>query len=500
MLKHKDKLLIPLLLVLFFALFFLISYWTPLAGDDWGYALNGLKGNPIELALQFYFTWSGRFFSELWGFVVAPNKWLWNILNPLLFTGIAFLMFCLVNPKKKKLSILLLIFFLILSVKDYVRMETYTWIMGTTYVVPLFLFLLYLYFAKLMILDYNKNKVVFGSSLILNFIIPLWMENIATTLIFANILFIIHLFFHDRTQVKKFIWLLLLSSLSFLILRLSPGASYRLINDHSAWLNLSLFEQIQHNWNNFLTYTFLDNKYLILTFSLTLLGTLYSHRFNYKGKSWIFTPLALIFSLGALQSMSSFIYGQTGWSFLLIFFDLSSSGSVTLLSVFYTLYALATFFVLVTFLLDTLQWTSVFFTLIAGSSTLVMLFSPIFGARSSLYFIFLIILLIASLYNSLDIHPTLNSCIAILLFSLCLIWAKNYYTKYTLVHQAQIERLDRIEWIKENPQLDEAWIERFPIMSVHSADIEDDDTYHQDVFKQYYNLDEDLKLIFYWPE
>ena len=66
-------------------LFFYITYKTPLAGDDWGYALNGISGNPIELAISFYNSWSGRFFSELWGFMVAPNKWIWNIVNPLLF-------------------------------------------------------------------------------------------------------------------------------------------------------------------------------------------------------------------------------------------------------------------------------------------------------------------------------------------------------------------------------------------------------------------------------
>ena len=67
-------------------LFFYITFKTPLAGDDWGYALNGMKGNPIEMTMSFYQTWSGRIFSELWGFVVAPNKWLWNVINPILFT------------------------------------------------------------------------------------------------------------------------------------------------------------------------------------------------------------------------------------------------------------------------------------------------------------------------------------------------------------------------------------------------------------------------------
>ena len=60
---------------LFILLFFLyITIKTPPAGDDWGYALQG--AHPIAKALEFYQTWSGRFFSELWGFTVAPHKWL----------------------------------------------------------------------------------------------------------------------------------------------------------------------------------------------------------------------------------------------------------------------------------------------------------------------------------------------------------------------------------------------------------------------------------------
>ncbi len=498
--KYKNRLVIPILFLLFFALFALISYWTPLAGDDWGYALNGMKGNPFETAFSLYQTWSGRFFSELWGLVVAPNKWLWNILNPLLFTGIAFLIYQLINPKKKKISTLLLIFFLMLSVKDFVRMETYTWIMGTTYIFPLFLYLLYLYFIKLMFLDYSNNKIIVYSSLLLNFIIPLWMENIGAILILSNILFLIYLYFNEKDQLKRACGFLIISIISFTILRLSPGSTSRLLNEHSAWLNLSLFEQIQANWRNFLTYTFLDNKYLILFLSLTLLTTLFSHRFNYKGKSWTFIPLILIFSLGILQASSSFLYSYTQWEFLLILFELSYANAETVITIFFTLYLLATLYTLVCFLRDSLQMSCVFLVLVGGSANLVMLISPIFGARSSVYFIYLFILLIGLLYNSFDLPVAIATGIGSILFVLCCIWSKTYYDKYSLVHLKQQERLDRIEWIKDNPQLKEAWIERMPIMTVHSADIEDWDIYHQDVFKQYHGLNPKLKLIFYWPE
>ena len=86
-------------------LFAYITYKTPLAGDDWGYALNGSLGTPIKTALEFYNSWSGRFFSELWGMIVPCHKWIWNIVNPLLFCGIFICIYKLSNINKKYLWI-----------------------------------------------------------------------------------------------------------------------------------------------------------------------------------------------------------------------------------------------------------------------------------------------------------------------------------------------------------------------------------------------------------
>ena len=84
--KKKNFYILASIFVLM--LFAYITCKTPLAGDDWGYALNGSAGTPIKTALEFYNSWSGRFFSELWGMIVPCHKWIWNIVNPLLFMGI----------------------------------------------------------------------------------------------------------------------------------------------------------------------------------------------------------------------------------------------------------------------------------------------------------------------------------------------------------------------------------------------------------------------------
>ena len=98
-------------------LFAYITYKTPLAGDDWGYALNGLNNNPITTAINFYYGWSGRFFSELWGFIAAPHKIIWNIVNPLCFCLI-FLAIYKISIKRHNILNVLLIIAMMLSVDD----------------------------------------------------------------------------------------------------------------------------------------------------------------------------------------------------------------------------------------------------------------------------------------------------------------------------------------------------------------------------------------------
>lgn len=473
---------------------------TPLAGDDWGYAVNGLLGNPFVKAYHQYFTWSGRYFSELWGLLVAPHKWLWNLLNPLLFTSILYLMYKIINPKKHPVSTILVMIFLILSVKDNVRMETYTWIMGTTYVVPLCLFLLYIYLLKLMVFDENENLIVYFVSCLINMYIPLCMENIAVGLILANVLVLLYMYFTHAKRLPRFVGLLVLSLIGFAVLRLSPGASYRLVNEHQAWMAMSIFEQIGANWNNFLTYTFLDNKYLIFTLSLVFIAFTLINRYKYKKYPKMAYGLVFIFALGFMQSISANIYSKLPLSFLPYLFDLSLPQTQWIVSILYGLYVFAILWVLSTMMSDYKKWTCIFLVLVGGTCNLAMLLSPIFGPRSSLYTIFLFILLTGLLYEEVMNSMIVNRIVLVFVSLLCVSWGISYINKYQLVHSIQQERLAKIQYYQEHPEEKEAWLPRMPIMSIHSADIEEWDTFHQDVFKAYYGLNPEMDVIFYWKE
>ena len=250
-------------------LFFLISKWTPVAGDDWGYALNGIKSNPWEMAISFYKTWSGRFFSELWGFIVAPNKALWNVLNPILFTLIFIFSMLLTASKKNYFASGLLILMLILRVSSDLRMETYTWIMGSTYVVPLMLMLIYLYIVERKVIHNKiidaKWSLVFTS--IICFYVGLTMENAAIIMLLAQILLLIYYFYYHHRICFFLTTNMMISAISFVLMRISPGSAFRLIRDHSVWNEQSIIVKVGNNIPNFIKFTFIDNRYLIFALS-----------------------------------------------------------------------------------------------------------------------------------------------------------------------------------------------------------------------------------------
>lgn len=478
-----------------FVLFFILTSRTPLAGDDWGYALNGVAQNPLISALEFYQSWSGRFLSELYGFLVAPNKWFWNILNPTLFLFVFLNILLFVRPKNGWLSTLLLIF-LILSVKDDLRMETYTWIMGTTYIIPLclslFIFLemdrYLLRGSKLRFFDYlfvSLSSVYIG----------LTMENIAVSMTFASLVFVVWDYVTEKRINRYLILNFLLSLASLAIMRLSPGANLRLHRDHQAWIALSLVEQLLKNYPNFLNYTFIQNKFLVLAFSSVNLFV--AMRAFLSGKHRLLDLTTSVLSLMAIVSslaLSLSVYMQS--SLLTQMTDPASLFS----SFFWPVFILFLFINLFLNLSGDHRIKVLFLILLAGLSNGAMMLSPIFGFRSSVYTVFFMFVATLILFEEIRMNLIVNILMGILLVVLVYRTANNLNYKYALVQRVDRMRMSQIEYYRNNPQNEEAWLLRYPIYTIHGGDIEPDDVYHMEVFKEYFGINPDMKLIFYFPE
>ena len=75
-----------------------------------------------------------------------------------------------------------------------------------------------------------------------------------------------------------------------------------------------------------------------------------------------------------------------------------------------------------------------------------------------------------------------------------------YRYKYHLVGMVEEERQAIYEYYRDHPEVEEAWIKRFPIFTIHSADVEPGDTYHFETFKEYYNLPQAADKIFFYFE
>ena len=493
--KYLSIVLFVLLTFGLYAFFYYLTCCTPLAGDDWGYALNGMKGNPFETAISFYQTWSGRFFSELWGFLVAPHKEVWNVLNPLFFTIIFVFGVLLSGCEKKDLfPIGLLYLTLMLNISEGIRMQTYTWIMGTTYVIPLALCFIYLYLVEKKILFNKGDAVSVFFSCLLCIYISLTMENIAAIMVFAQLLCLI---FH-YVKEKKINWVLLvnmiLSLAGFLLMRASPGSSYRLGNDHPDWLKMSVFEQIACNLPYFVRFTFLENRYLIVLLSFVILVLEAKKWWKEKTRS---SFVFIIFFFSSLILIASgVLVNRLNMTFLTIFTDPSA-----LINLIYWLVYVGMVFLFVSLRIKDIyeKWKIIFFILIGGSCNVVMLFSPIFGDRSALYFVYCLYIVILLLFKELIREDDL---IVFIFFFLCLLLTvrkgRTDLYKYAQVSEVQREREEIIEYYKDSEDL-EMYIPRMPPQSIHSADVEEWDSYHEETFKAYYGLP-DKKLIFYWKE
>lgn len=485
--KKNFYLLIALFILILFGY---ITYKTPLSGDDWGYAINSTEDTPIKMAIKFYNMWSGRFFSELWGMIVPSHKWMWNIINPLLFFGIFICIYKLAYVKKKYYTIPLLIIMLMLTVEENLRMETYTWIMGTTYVIPLCFSLIYfLTIEKLFETNLYDKRVTIGCYLsnVLLFVIGLMMENIAATMIVGIVAMIIYAYHNKRKALKYLSINLIVSIVAFVIMRLSPGSASRLLSEHAAWANMTILEKITSAYPNFLAISFINNRYVISIFSIILILLIF---YSKKEVSSTYKVISIIINILAIINV-----------FSVLFIDSWLSDSSSIYSMIYWPLYVANAFVLLFIYLDNgfRKDKTIFMLMIGGCSALVMLYSPIYGSRSAIYLVYYLILVCAMLLEDININKKLIQITIFILLSISIIErTEEYISKYRLVGQLQEERLKEIDYYKKHPEEETAGFKTFSMYLIHGANIDWDDFYHLRTFKEYYDIPQGWDSIYFY--
>ena len=460
--------------VLFFLFFFIISRYAPLAGDDWGYAAGGRYNSALMRAWQNYFSWSGRFFSELWGYGIAPHKKLWNVLNAGIFTGILVMMRRLSGADKHPLLIPAVFVLMVLTVPDELRMQTYTWIMGTTYIIPLLLFLVYVKLLKDYLFENIMNRGRFVLCLVLNFVIPLFMENAAAMIFGADCLVLIYVCLKDQEKCRKVILFTVIAAIGVCLIRLSPGATARSARDHAAFAALSLTQKIAVNIPNLMHWTF--TAYPCFYAALSVIVLLYVR--NRKG---ILRAVSAAVCLLSFAVIPGILPQAVCWIFWMIYLTM--------------MFALALD-------MDTAKdrLCTVFVLLCGCGANAVMLISPIFAVRSSVYTLFMFMLYGLILLERTELPDRAGG---VLLAAVCtgvLVCTVRYLTLYRMINRINLKRMSQIQYYAERPDIEDLWIMGYPEKTVHSADVVEGDDFHDAVFKEYYFLNPDSTLHFYYLE
>ena len=335
----------------------------------------------------------------------------------------------------------------------------------------------------------NKDKIIAILNNLLLFYIGLTMENIAATMIVAIVLLLIYSYFNKREIMKYLIVNLIVMSTSFIIMRMSPGSTARLLRDSLEWSKLNIIEKLINGYPGFIEFTFINNNYFILFLSgvISLLTISTKNKVNI-----IFKCVSVLIQIMGIIAVFSFVLPIDN-NFMMDSKSLFSN-------IFWIIYTVDIMIVLYFGLNDKNRDKALFFFMLSGTANLVMMYSPIFGSRSSIYTIFFMIVTMVIVLNSIDINKYLLLGLFLISLFVCVDRFNEYRFKYNLVGLKQNERLEIIKYYQNHPEVEEAWIPRFPIFTVHGGDIEPGDTYHFETFREFYNLPQEADKIFFMYE
>lgn len=481
-----------------FLFFIWVSSMTPLVGDDWGYYINGLKG-PLTMTFEFYQVWSGRVVGEFLGFLLASHhEWWIYFFNPLLFSSTFLLLYKIIDPVSKKGLTVSLILFLMFSVSHGIRMQTFTFVVGSiNYRFSAVLALLQLYLIGRYFKDANATFKWYEIliSVVSGMTVGLIMENIAGGLILANLL----LMGYRLIQVKKMDLILLFNTITtagaFLMMRLSPGSRARLLED-TEWMSKNLIEKVLTKYPEFIRYTFTENKVIIFVLIAIMITLIIQKRNQFKCK---ITPIILsLVMLSSLYVLGSSIivslnesYGISFWKFTSIAYYFADMNSWILMG-YWTFMAMLIFGIMI-YLLWKFQSILVIgvYYLLGMAAMGAMLLSPVIGPRCAIFTVYFLIIVIGYLINEIRLNSIVNKSVT-LVFSVLTILIFVWYGKlYSQVFEVYQEQEQRIEAYKQNPSGD-LWLPAYPKRSIHSAEAET--PYHQEVFKKFYGLDESVEI------
>jgi hypothetical protein len=454
-----------------FLFLLLIFFLSPISGDDWGNYLEGAQGiyHMFSQAVGMWFTWEGRLISRVLINILTYNKWLWNIVNAATIVGMIYYVNKIVNFKHKKLMILLT-FITILFMNIFTFSQTVTWLAGNiTYLFVIPLLLIYIY----IIYNGKYNKFTNILLVILNIIIPMFIEHMAILLILLNVYFIVKDYIKNKTINKKLILFLIISIISFLSMYLSPGNRIRSSMENLEFNKLSLFGKIMYNIPNLIFYTYRINYFLII---LLVIGNFILIKKHIKNK--------LIRIILYLIELISLVFTCV---YLLNSFNINTI-SISDNNIFVIIYFIVLTIINLLLLIKNKKELTVLFYSMALISNGVMLMSPTWGYRTSLatYLFMAIAYLIV-----IDEYYKKNKIIEYSTVVITILGMLFYLVFYISIYRTS---LANEKMIKEANKNNISRIELIAYPGFAPCNINPVDPYHLKRFKEYYNINEDTEI------
>lgn len=477
--------------ILLFLVFFLISYFIPLTGDDWTNANFNTNNifNIINIAWDKYFLHEGRLASRVFVIFFTNTKWLWNIVNAAMISGIYFFSMKIIKPKNVKLASVIFILAMLL-LENTMFTQSYLWVTGNcTYVLPMFLCILYLVLVdKVWDENWQSKKIYYIIMIILNVFIPTMVEHISVSLVVINLLLSLIYYLKNKKINKLLLTNLIISIVGFLIIYLSPGAQLRA--SEYEFSNYSLFKKIIVNIPNFINYTFIKNTFLIILIIILInVFIFYKHKINFKR----ICASILINIIPIITIISNVLYliaeKSSKARFILGYIDFSVDSTNIFIILYWIFIALLLLFINYKNFKETKDFKALFFYIIGMIANCSMLLSPIWGGRTSLFTVIMLYINFIILLES-KVEWKLKT-LTKLLYTFLILYCFILLILYNSVYRQSI---NREKAIKEQLEKDynTIVIERFPDQILWNSNAYN--TFHEGSFKKYYGIPEDKKI------
>ena len=373
-----------------------------------------------------------------------------------MIVGIIYYTVKIINPRNKKL-IFILSTLTILMMNIFTFSQVVVWVAGN--ITYLFVIPMMLYYFYNLLQNKKQTKLTIIINILLNIIMPMFIEHMAVALVVGNILILVYKYIKNKKLDKYILIYLLLSIISLLTMLLSPGSIKRSKIENVEFNNLSIINKIIYNMPNFIYYTYFIYPYLII---LSTIGNYYLSK-EIKNKYLRFTTYIFLLFIPIIVTLIYLLSEVTRNSLtiqnniLICIYSKNKKDKIT-----------------------------IFFYTLGLVSNLVMLASPTWGFRTSFgTYIFLCI----SYLEIIDKNTIEKKFVNSLLLVITIIMIIFYSILYISIAKQNRENINKINASKHSNVIE---IAKYP--SFANCNINPTNPYHMKRFKEYFNIPESTEV------